>query len=145
MGSFYRSAVDGWLIVLLGLGALVATVSGSLVVVSGQGPERWIAGLVTLVGVGLPLWILRSTSYTLTETELIVRSGPVRRRVAIADIVAITPTRNPLSAPALSLDRLRIDVRRGGYILISPADRASFLADLQARRSVAAGTQEPGA
>ena len=117
--------MDGWLVVVLGLGALVATVSASIVVASSQGAERWIALAVTLAGVGLPLWI--------------VRSGPVRRRLAIADIVAITPTRNPLSAPALSLDRLRIDVRRGGYVLISPADRDAFLADLEARRGAGAG------
>ena len=138
MGITYRSAVDPWLIVMLGLGALVAAASASIVMVEGDGAQRLVAGIVALVGIGLPLWILRSTSYTLTETELIVRSGLLRRRLAIADIVAITPTRNPLSAPALSLDRLRIDVRRGGYILISPAERDAFLADLEARRRVVA-------
>ena len=135
--AIYRSAVDTWLYLVFGGGVLVAAMTAVIVFVLGDTPARCIAVLAAVVGAGLPIWILRSTSYTLTQTELIVRSGPLRRRLAIADIVAITPTTNPLSAPALSLDRLRIDARSGRTIMISPANRAAFLADLQARRTAA--------
>jgi hypothetical protein len=46
----------------------------------------------------------------------------------------VVPTRNPLSSPALSLDRLHI--RYGGSrmgIMISPVNKAVFLQDLAAR------------
>ena len=45
----------------------------------------------------------------------------------------MTPTRNPLSSPALSLDRLRVTHRASSGergLLISPADTAGFLAAL---------------
>jgi hypothetical protein len=136
MKTVYRSAVDTWLLVVLGAGGLVALVAAGSVFVAGDATGRAIAVLSLLLGVGLPLWILTTTSYTLDGETLLVRSGPVTRRVPIADITAIVPTRNPLSSPALSLDRLRIEVRGARPILISPADRAGFLADLEARRSV---------
>jgi hypothetical protein len=131
----YRSAVDTWLwVVLAGAIAVILLTCGTLLA-TGDGGALAIGLLAGLIGAGLPLWILRSTSYTLTPTELLVRSGPVRWRRPIADITSITPTRNPLSSPALSLDRLRIESRGHGAIMISPADRAGFLADLEARRA----------
>ena len=51
----------------------------------------------------------------------------------------IRPTRNPLSSPALSLDRLRIDYGSGRSIMVSPEDKDKFIGDIEdARRSVAA-------
>jgi hypothetical protein len=49
------------------------------------------------------------------------------------DIRTVTPTRNPLSSPALSLDRLRIDYGRGRRIMVSPRDPGAFLRELRRR------------
>jgi hypothetical protein len=65
-----------------------------------------------------------------------VRGGPFRWRIPLAAIVSVTPTRNPLSSPACSLDRLRITHRgpRGERgLLVSPASKTGFL-DALARR-----------
>jgi hypothetical protein len=65
----------------------------------------------------------------------VVRSGQLRWRVPLAAIQAVHPTRSPLSAPALSLDRLRVEYRVNGrqkQIVISPADRAGFYDSLVA-------------
>ena len=46
------------------------------------------------------------------------------------EIEEITPTHNPLSSPALSLDRLWISYRRAGKkraVMISPEDKEGFL------------------
>ena len=46
----------------------------------------------------------------------------------------VRPTTNPLSAPALSLDRLRIDYEEGGRVrslLVSPKDKEGFLQELR--------------
>ncbi|MBI4563804.1 MAG: PH domain-containing protein [Planctomycetes bacterium] len=64
-----------------------------------------------------------------------VRSGRfIRMHVPISGILAVAPSRNPLSAPAWSLDRLRIDyVRPSGrkaFLLISPRERTAFLDEL---------------
>jgi hypothetical protein len=46
----------------------------------------------------------------------------------------VDSTRNPLSSPAMSLDRLRIEYGQGKAIMISPEPRAEFLRQLEHRR-----------
>jgi hypothetical protein len=133
----YRSAVDTWLVVVLGAGITVALVACGITLAVGDPAARAIAGLALVVGAGLPIWVLLTTCYTLAGDQLLVQSGPFRTRVPIGEITAITPTSNPLSSPALSLARLRIDYGQGRSVMISPADRAGFLADLDARRATA--------
>ena len=43
------------------------------------------------------------------------------------EIQDITPSRNILSAPALSLDRLKIRFGKRAFILVSPEDKDGFL------------------
>ena len=50
----------------------------------------------------------------------------------LAAIDAVEPARNPLSSPACSLDRLRIEYG-AKRIMISPLDKAGFLRALAAR------------
>jgi len=103
--------------------------------------DTWLVVVLAaaiLIGAALPAWLLMATHYTLEDTELRVRSGPFRWSVPIREITAITPTRNPLSSPALSLDRLRIDYGRGRSLMISPADKDGFLRELERRRKTAA-------
>lgn len=85
----------------------------------------------------MPLWVLTSTRYTLTATDLHVASGPFRWSVPLRDVRAVTPTRNPLSSPALSLDRLRIDYGRRRWLMISPIDKEGLVRELEARRATA--------
>ena len=133
--AVYRSAVDSWLLVVLGGAMLVSGTACILVVVmAGDAVASVIALSTGAVGAGLPLWILTSTSYTLTAQELVVRSGPLRWRIPLADIREVAPTSSPLSAPALSLKRPRIRYANGRSVLVSPAQPAAFLADLNARR-----------
>ncbi len=56
-----------------------------------------------------------------------IRSGPFRWQVPISEIEDIVQTRNPLSSPALSLDRLQVSYSNGRTIMISPADREGFI------------------
>jgi hypothetical protein len=133
-GTTYSSKIDRWLIVVIALS--VATSTGAVLAVSLKGgvPAAVLAGIALLVlvaGIGLPLWMLLGTRYEITPERLLVRCGPFRWTVPLREIRAVTPTRNPLSSPALSLDRLRIDYGRGSSVMISPRDKARFLADLE--------------
>ncbi len=131
----FSSKVDLWLGASIGLSALAA-IAAALYVISIQAPGRWmIAAFVGLLGGAFPLWILGSTRYALTGSELVARSGPFRWTIPIAEIRAVEPTRNPLSSPALSLDRLAISYGRGQSLMISPRDRTGFLAALDSRRA----------
>jgi hypothetical protein len=85
---------------------------------------------VLLAGVYLGLVV--PIRYGLGDNQLVVRFGLCHHRVSLADILEVRPTHNPLSAPALSLDRLRVQYGQGFFkaVLISPADRNGFLDDL---------------
>ena len=89
------------------------------------------------LGIVLPLWLLLGTNYTLEPTQLLVKSGPFKWRVPVADITSITPTSNPLASPALSLDRLRIDYGRSSFIIISPRDKDQFIREIESLRGSA--------
>jgi hypothetical protein len=70
--------------------------------------------------------------YGMDETDLVIRVGLCRRRIPLAEILEVHPTRNPMSSPALSLDRLHVQFGPGFFkaVMISPMDRDRFLDDL---------------
>ncbi|MBL8309527.1 MAG: PH domain-containing protein [Burkholderiales bacterium] len=136
MATVYRSKTDAWLLAVLAI-AMAASIFGAFMTFAAGSPAAWAISLFTLLlGVGLPLWLVLSTRYTLGHGQLLVQSGPFRWRVPIADITSITPTSNALSSPALSLDRLRIDYGHAKSLMISPRNREQFIRDIEvARRS----------
>ncbi|MBI2956490.1 MAG: PH domain-containing protein [Acidobacteria bacterium] len=102
-----------------------------------------------LAVVFLPAVLLLFTwpiTYELAASELLIRSGLVLRwRIPLEAIEEVRETRNPLSSPAWSLDRLEVRYRRpasSGVILISPRDKAAFLRELAARVPAARASLE---
>ena len=139
MPIIYRSKIDWWLAALLGY-AIVFSAGYSIYMMAMGGPEYWwLALITTAVGAGLPLWILLTTRYILEAETLFVKSGPLTWRVPIAEISDIRPTRNPLSSPALSIDRLRIEYSGCRAIMISPREKEHFVAEIEKRRNILAG------
>ncbi|MGD8700555.1 MAG: PH domain-containing protein [Gemmatimonadales bacterium] len=131
----YPSKRDWWLVLLLWAAAIGmgAAAVGLWVDPAPLGLRAGLTPVLAVVAV-LTLWILYSTRYSFERDRLVVRSGPFRWRVDLDSIVEVVPTRNPLSSPACSLDRLRIrygSSRMG--IMISPENKAAFLRDLVAR------------
>ncbi len=61
-----------------------------------------------------------------------VRFGVIKQTIKYGDIVHVVPTRNPLSSPALSLDRLEIKFG-DTWVLVSPKDKEEFMRDLASR------------
>lgn len=129
----FRSKIDWWLVAVVLVSAAVSLMAVIIVAVL----ESPLLGLafspLLLLGIGLPVWLLRATYYKIEPAELYIRCGPFVWRVPLDDIRAITPTRNPLSSPALSLDRLRIDFGRKRWIMVSPAEKEAFVAELRKR------------
>ncbi len=141
MPPTYHSKIDWWLLVIL-VAAIVVGVFGCLsAVMAGGGKTLWVALPTAVFAIGLPVWVLLSTRYTLDGGVLVARSGPFKWKIPVAEISAITPTRNPLSSPALSLDRLRIDYGSGKRIMVSPEDKERFIADLEAARRSAVSSR----
>lgn len=121
----FPSKVDLWLAAVLVLATLVAiSVAVAATVSAGMGGlGAWVTPVIMLVVFRAVVWPIR---YDVDPEQLVIHFGFFRKRVPVHEIARVTPSRNPLSSPALSLDRLRIDYRKGKCVLISPADRAGF-------------------
>jgi len=121
----FASKIDRWVIAVLGL-PLVSSVIGAAT--SGV-PLIWLVpALLTAAILPLLLW----TDYEVTASDLRIRCGFFRTTVPLDALLAVRPSRSPLSSPALSLDRLDVQ-HRGGHVLISPRDREGFIAELRQR------------
>jgi len=137
METRFSSKVDSWLVpvMVLAMAGLLAALIGVLVT-----PNPWpVRALVAAVSVAVVLLlfaVFRGTHYTITEQELRIVSGPFRWTVPIDEITAIAPSRNPLSSPALSLDRLKISYGKRKFVLISPSDKAGFMRAMERVRGV---------
>lgn len=134
-GPRFEAKRDSWVSLLLWIA--VAMLIGTCWTVL-RDPDADFAtriGTVSLsVGtVAFVLWILYGTYYGFTDQHLYARSGPFRWRVPLDSIYEVRPSRNPLSAPAPSLDRLAVRYRNRRLLLISPADKAAFLRALVVR------------
>ncbi|QJX49038.1 PH domain-containing protein [Hymenobacter taeanensis] len=92
--------------------------------------QRWGASVVVLAVGAFLGYLLANTRYTLTPQELLITSGPIHKRVPITSITSVKPTRNPISSPALSLNRLEIRYGKYDSVLISPANPKGFLTTL---------------
>jgi hypothetical protein len=143
--NVHYAKVDWWLAALLGGTAAVEVGAAALVLALGLtrgDPDLptalFIAGTLAGSGllIGVLLWGCYRTRYEISPPDLVVRFGPFGSRLPLDALEEVSPTRNPLSAPAPSLDRLRINYRtqRGAltYALVSPKDKEAFIRDLAA-------------
>src|SRR5262249_48997467 len=147
----YRAKKDWWLAGNLAVVGLVMIGFGIALPFLDTGDPRQpnpahpvpapLAGL--LVGsIGMvPLWMFVSAGYEIAPPDLGVPFGPVRRRIPLWERVEAVPKRTLTHdwgwGMALSLDRLRIKYRKASGrmalpVIISPADRDRFLAELAA-------------
>ena len=120
----FRSAVDTWLLLVFACTTLLVLVVMVPLLASGT---ILLTALILASAVGLPAWLLLSTWYEVGEELLLVRSGPFNWRIRRCEISIVRPSRSVLSSPALSLDRLEIEYGNGRRILVSPADKRSFV------------------
>jgi hypothetical protein len=91
------------------------------------------SGIVAVAALAFWVWLVASTSYVITDDQLVVRSGPVRRALDLTSIRAVRPTGSVLSAPALSMDRIEVVSASGAAVVISPADQPRFVREIAAR------------
>jgi len=130
--KWYRSKVDAWLALVLCLPPLASIAVCAAALRDGNLPLLpWGIGSALLV-LGIYLGLVFPMRYGFDDTHLLVRCGICRQRIPLAQILEVHPTHNPLSSPALSLDRLYIKYGPGllNAVMISPTDRDCFLDDL---------------
>lgn len=129
----FPSRIDRWLAIVLASSVLVSLGVALILPFVLPGAIGLPVAALLLASGSLQLWLLRATDYTVDGTELRIRCGPFRWRIALQDIRRVTPTRSLLSSPALSLDRLRIDYGDGRALMVSPADKDGFIAAVERR------------
>ena len=128
----FVSKVDGWIIPVIVV-AIAGTIWALIAVMITETPWliRIAVAAVTALVIVLLFSIFTRTHYTIAHGELRVVSGPFRRTIPLSEITSIEPSRNPLSSPALSLDRLKVFYGKKKFVLISPADKAGFLSAVE--------------
>ena len=102
---------------------VVMSIAASQAQHRGEAAAMIVAALAIVALLGS---MLVGTHYTVDENALRIACGPFRWTVPIDAIKSVEATRNPLSSPALSLDRLQIDYGKR-RIMVSPADKNGFL------------------
>ncbi|MDA3130287.1 hypothetical protein GJS40_09580 [Aliibacillus thermotolerans] len=78
----------------------------------------------------LLLWIWFGTGYRVGREFLKVRYGPFKSKIKIKEIKRIRRTKNPFTAPALSVDRLEILFNKYDVINISPKSESKLIHSL---------------
>src|SRR5215470_11664687 len=105
----YSTKVDRWIgVIIVAAGAIEVGVAVLLVT-----KMRGTGALLALLSLGTFFGILRlaawPVSYDVGGGEIRVRCGAWGFTIPIRGIVRAFPSRNPLSAPAWSLDRIQIE------------------------------------
>jgi hypothetical protein len=130
----FESKRDLWIVLLLRALPIAILIAIGVSWVHRTGDVRGpLAGALIVIALEVFLFepIFRSTYYVIDGATLVIRSSFLTWRVPIAEITRVTPTRNPLSSPALSLDRLQIEYGRK-LILVSPEEKERFIEALRA-------------
>ena len=94
----------------------------------------WIPFIIILLLHFLFLFMLANIKYVITESQLIIDQSMGKwgkEVIDISTIKSIEPTHTILSAPASSLDRLRISYNKYDDIIISPRRKEEFISQLQ--------------
>ncbi len=132
----FRSKIDWWLLLIF------IVITANIVIkiyeanyhysLASNFPHLVIYSLIILV-----IWLpISNTYYVVEDNTLVIKSLVFRWKININDITQIEPTHNPLSSPALSLDRLKIYYMKNekiATVMISPKNKEAFLQAINKR------------
>lgn len=127
----YDSAVDWWIWPVILAAPVICLVLAAYMLQRGNTRDA-----ITLLAVGLASLIITGMftvpcRYTITPDMLNIRAGILFMRVPLEKIKSVEKSSSWISGPSLSLKRIKVSTPSKVY-LISPNDRESFIADLNA-------------
>lgn len=106
-------------LVMVGTGTIMAT------------QKVWPGLIIDLLLSGFILHMYLNTYYEIEGSELKIVCGLMyKKTVDITSITRVKATRNPISSPALSLDRIEIICGRRDRVIVSPKDKEGFVSAL---------------
>ncbi|MDQ0257100.1 hypothetical protein J2S74_004546 [Evansella vedderi] len=118
---YFPSKKDVWLTLIVWGSILVVVVPAII--------EQQIVGLFIALPIAFFIgWLWFTTGYTIEKANLKIKFGPFRKTVHIQEIRKINKTKNPISAPALSIDRIEIIYGKfNDMVFISPRKEREFV------------------
>ena len=126
----YKSKIDLWFIIVL-MAISVVLLQKVYVSLQAYTLEQNLPYLFFYSFIILLMWLpVTTTYYVVDRSTLQVRSMFLKWEIQLENIQKIEQTFNPLSAPALSLDRIRIQYIKNGIshsIMVSPKNKAEFI------------------
>ena len=133
--SVYLSKVDWWLIAIIA-GSVILTVVLGISMYNQTKTGSFICFVTALFTAGVFLLLAVPCKYTLTEDRVLIQSGILKQEALYSQITGVKKSNNPLSAPALSLQRVEITMKNG-FKLVSPKNREQFIQELTSRLKAA--------
>jgi hypothetical protein len=124
MKTVYPTKVSITLILIISL--IMGCILISLAVSS-----KWIPFFINLLLYVSVVYLMVSIKYEINESQLIIHQAMGKMVIDINTIKSIEPTHTILSAPASSLDRLRISYNKYDDVVISPRRKEEFIRQLQ--------------
>lgn len=125
MAATFKSKIGLELVIPLGV---ILTGASIPMIMDGAWPGLIIVGLVAL----FTGHMIYTTYYVIDNGIINIRCGfLVNQNVEVSSIKSIKETNNALSSPASSLDRLEIAYNKYDSVMISPKDKAGFIALLK--------------
>ena len=130
------SSKRDWWMVALGVIGIIVCINGTL-----DSSSPTLLRILLAMVVILIIWIGIGTNYTITEEQLMVRSGPLTWKIPFSQITKIQPNDAIsdyffIKGPALSADRLDIGYKKEATyysLLVSPDKKDEFVNLLKAR------------
>lgn len=117
----YRSKIGLGLVAFVGIVLLIVF---AIMIVN----QIWVGFLINLITTLFIAYTLLTTQYTINKNKIRIQCGFLYyETLTINNIISITETRNPLSSPAASLDRLELKLKNSYSILISPKEKNEFI------------------
>ena len=124
----YRSKISLGILIFI---ILVFVISGFVIIDLNVKNNFGVA--VYVLTILFIVYLFLTTNYTIyNQQTLIVKSGfLMNKKIDINSITKISKTNNPISSPALSLDRIEIFYNKYDSVIISPKNEQEFIQNLQ--------------
>jgi membrane protein YdbS with pleckstrin-like domain len=121
----FRSALSPLLVALL---AAVLGTAAVLMLMKGA----WLGFIIVLIQCIFVTLLYRTTSYIVRREALVISYGFFfKQRIPWTSIRKVKYSSSPLSSPAFSFKRIRIDYGKMGSVLISPHTRERFMEEIR--------------
>ena len=127
--TVYESAVDTWIVTMLLLAPVTATVLGASLLWMGRPADASAMFLTAALTLIVTLAFTLPCRYTLLEDTLSIRCGLICYQIPYDLITRVERSASWRSGPALSMRRVLVEAGNRKHIL-SPKERDAFIEDL---------------